>query len=156
MTSSASISSHEVAAESVGWLGQHVIGGDLGEWLAGVVEQPEHAAAGLDAHHRRQCHAPRTGPDQSHKLVWYHTIGPGPGRFRTPTGRPGGCAGGRVAAGPGQGQAYLLPGVRADGKFQVPARILPTGAPPQRDAGTDQPQIGGVVIDGVEELLALL
>jgi len=38
----------------------------------------------------------------------------------------------------------------------VPARILPTGAAPQRDADTDQPQIGGVVIDGVEELLALL
>jgi hypothetical protein len=60
-----------------------------------------------------------------------------------------------VAAGRVQGQANLVPGVRACGQLQVPARILAAGAPTQRDAGADQPQIRGVVVDGVEELLVL-
>jgi len=44
---------------SIGRLGRHVVGGDLGERLASAVEQSGHAVAGLDAHHRRQ----RRGPD---------------------------------------------------------------------------------------------
>jgi len=48
------------------------------------------------------------------------------------------------------------PGCRARGQFQVPARILASRAPPQRDARTDQPQIRGVVVDGVQELLRQL
>ena len=150
MTSPASISSHDVTAESAGWLGQNVIGGDLGECLAGAAEQLEHAAAGLNAQHRHQRHAPGVRPDQSRELTGYRVIGTGHGHGRTPTGRPGDGA----AAGPGQWQAYFVPVGRAGRQFQVPARILPAGAPPQRDAGTDQPQIRGVVIDGAEELLA--
>jgi hypothetical protein len=114
---------------SVGWLGRDVVGGDLGECLAGAVGQPEHAAAGLDAHHRRQRRTPDAGPDQSGELFRHQAIGAG------------------------QGQAYLVPGVRARGQFQVPPRILASRAPPQRDARTDQPQIRGVVVDGVQELL---
>ncbi len=128
---------------SIGWLGRHVVGGDLGQCLAGAVEQPEHAAAGLDAHYRRQRRAPGPGPDQSRELFRYR-VGPGVRRCRT------------LAAGRGQGQAYLVPGVRACGQFQVPARILAAGAPPQCDAGTDQPQIRSVVVDGVQELIVLL
>ena len=117
---------------SVGWLGRDVVGGDLGECLASAVDQPEHVAAGLDAHHRRQRRAPGIGPDQSCELFRYRPIGAG------------------------QRQAYLVPGVRARGQFQVPARILASRAPPQRDARTDQPQIRGVVVDGVQELLRQL
>ena len=38
----------------------------------------------------------------------------------------------------------------------MPARIIAAGALSQRDTGTDQPQILGVVADGVEDLLISL
>jgi hypothetical protein len=37
----------------------------------------------------------------------------------------------------------------------VPARIIAARAPPQRDPSTDQPQISGVIVDGIEDLRIL-
>ena len=124
-----------MAADPSGRLGGDVVAAISASARPDPSKQPEHAAPGLDAHHRRQRLSPGYKP------------GPSPRASSVPR-RPwrGAWPHARRRARPGP-RLYLVPGVRARGQFQVPARILAAGAPPQRDAGIHQPQIRGVVVE---------
>jgi hypothetical protein len=48
---------------------------------------------------------------------------------------------------------HLLPRAGRGGQLEVPAGVGAAGAPPQGDPGAGQPQVGGVVVDGLEVVL---
>ena len=61
--------------------------------------------------------------------------------------------GGHPAAAPGDRQPDLAAGARPGRELEVPSLVVAAAAPPQGDARAHQPQVGGVVVLGLELLL---
>ena len=110
-------------------LGRDVIRRDLGQRVAGRVDQGQHLAAGIYLGHRAELPAPGVHPDQPGQFLRY-----------------------RLAS-PAEWPPDLPPGVAAQRQLQMPAGITAAAAPPQGDPVTDQPQVVGVVVVGPQHLL---
>jgi hypothetical protein len=106
----------------------HRVVGDLGQGAAAVVPENRDHPAGPQGRHRP---GPRTAEDPCHRREE---------------------ALGRVLDRPPQWRVQL-PAGRAGRQLEMPAFVGAADAAAQRDPGTQQPQVRGVVVDGIEVVL---